>query len=242
MANLVIDKPSGTLHLVGTIRMLTASWTWLQGTVDPGTSTVYFDTTVTISGTHSLYNVYLSGGAHTVTGGDTLTALGTLTLDNGTHRRRHHRRGRADHASSPPSTAARACSPSPAAPAAPSPDRPPPPPATCPIVQINTSGGTLTLAGTIRTANDWTYLAGCGGPGRQHASSSPGRSRSTRGRWPSTTSWSTPAPPRWPTTSPSNGDLTVAAGTLAIGSHTVFAAGDVTVERRTDRRPPGRWT
>ncbi|MGH2489062.1 MAG: beta strand repeat-containing protein, partial [Candidatus Limnocylindria bacterium] len=79
MANIVIDKPSGTLFLVGTIRMLTSSWTWLQGAVDPGTSTVYFDTTVTISGTHSLYNVYLSGGGHTVTPGDTLTALGTLT-------------------------------------------------------------------------------------------------------------------------------------------------------------------
>ena len=84
MANVVIDKPSGTLFLVGAIRLLTASWTWLQGAMDPGTSTVYFDTTVTITGTHSLYNVYLSGGAHTVTGGDTLTALGTLTLDNGT--------------------------------------------------------------------------------------------------------------------------------------------------------------
>ncbi|MEX0630455.1 MAG: hypothetical protein WD508_07425, partial [Chloroflexota bacterium] len=84
MAHIVIDKPSGTLTLVGTIRMVTSSWTWLQGAVDPGTSTVYFDTTVTISGTHSLFNVYLSGGAHMVTGGDTLTALGTLTLDNGT--------------------------------------------------------------------------------------------------------------------------------------------------------------
>jgi len=83
MANVVIDKPSGTLFLVGTIRMLTASWTWVQGAVDPGTSTVYFDTTVTISGTHTLNNVYLSGGPHTV-GGGMPTAGGTLTLDNGT--------------------------------------------------------------------------------------------------------------------------------------------------------------
>jgi hypothetical protein len=83
MANVVIDKPSGTLFLVGTIRMTTSSWTWLQGALDPGTSTIYFDANVTISGTHTLNNVYLSGGTHTV-GGGMPTAGGTMTLDNGT--------------------------------------------------------------------------------------------------------------------------------------------------------------
>jgi hypothetical protein len=83
MANVVIDKPSGTLHLVGDIRLTTSSWTWLQGAVDPGTSTLYLDSTVTISGTHTLNNVVLSGGPHTVGSGMPI-AGGTLTLDNGT--------------------------------------------------------------------------------------------------------------------------------------------------------------
>ncbi len=38
---LVIDKPSGTLSLVGTIRT-SHNWTYTAGTVDPGTSLVVF--------------------------------------------------------------------------------------------------------------------------------------------------------------------------------------------------------
>src|SRR5439155_17181186 len=34
-----------------------------------------------------------------------------------------------------------------------------------PLVVINKPGGTLTLAGTIRTANNWTYTAGTLDPG-----------------------------------------------------------------------------
>ena len=36
VANIVIDKPAGTLFLVGTIRLITSSWTWVNGIVDAG--------------------------------------------------------------------------------------------------------------------------------------------------------------------------------------------------------------
>jgi len=120
---------------------------------------VYFDTTVTITGTHSLYNVYLSGGTHTVTGGDTLTALGTLTLDNGTIN------GGTMAAAGPltqlstfdggtgllrvvgtgnqtfdgfATIGA----------------------GNLPAFEIDKPSGILTLSGTIRTTNDWTHLSG----------------------------------------------------------------------------------
>ncbi|MGH2489807.1 MAG: beta strand repeat-containing protein, partial [Candidatus Limnocylindria bacterium] len=81
--NVTIDKPSGTLFLVGTIRLTTAAWTWLSGAVDPGTSLLVLDTGTTISGTHTLNDVLLRGGAHTI-GGGMPTAAGTLTLEDGT--------------------------------------------------------------------------------------------------------------------------------------------------------------
>jgi hypothetical protein len=83
VADIVIDKPAGTLFLVGTYRLTTADWTYVAGTVDPGTSLLVLDATVTISGTHVLHDVLLRGGAHAV-GSGMPTAGGTLTLDNGT--------------------------------------------------------------------------------------------------------------------------------------------------------------
>ena len=49
---MVIDKPSGTLSLAGTIRSGNG-WTYTAGTVDPGTSTVVF-AGGTVSGSHAL--------------------------------------------------------------------------------------------------------------------------------------------------------------------------------------------
>ena len=227
MANLVIDKPSGTLHLVGTIRMLTSSWTWLQGSVDPGTSTVYFDTTVAISGTQSLFNVYLTGGAHTIAGGDTLTALGTLTLDNGTIDGGTIAgagpiiqlstfdggsgvlaiTGGSSHTFTGSATTAAG---------------------NLPAVQINTSGGTLTLAGTTRTANDWTDISGTVDPGSSTVVLAGNLSVDASGM-----SFNDILVNAGTVSLVANlmaaGDLTVAAGTLAIGAVTASVAGDVTI-------------
>ena len=227
LANIVIDKPSGTLHLVGTIRMLTSSWTWLQGVVDPGTSTVYFAQTVTITGTQSLYNVYLSGGTHTVTGGDTLTALGTLTLDNGTINGgavaaagnltqlstfdggtgQLEITGGANRTFIGLATIGVG---------------------TLPDLTINKSGGTLSLVGTIRTTNDWTHLAGAVDPGSSTVVFA-GSLTIDAG----TMAFADVLVNAGTATLAANltayGDLTVAAGTLAVGSNIVFVAGDVTV-------------
>ena len=227
MANIVIDKPSGTLHLVGTVRMTTSSWTWLQGSVDPGTSTVYFDATVAISGTQSLYNVYLSGGAHTVTGGDILTALGTLTLDNGTID------GGTIAAAGPVSqlstfdggsgllaftgASSRTFTGSATIGAGDLPD-----------VQITTSGGTLSLVGTIRTTNDWTHLAGTVDPGSSTVVFA-GAQTIDAGPMAFNDVLINAGTASLADNLTTSGDLTVSAGTLAIGSYTVFAAGDVTV-------------
>ena len=50
---LVINKPSGTLTLAGTIRT-THNWTYTAGTVDPGTSTRRLRRAATITGSHAL--------------------------------------------------------------------------------------------------------------------------------------------------------------------------------------------
>jgi hypothetical protein len=83
MANVVIDKPGGTLSLVGTVRLTTSSWTWLGGTIDPGTSVLVLDSTTTIAGSHTLNDIVLRGGAHTI-GAGMPTAGGVLTLEDGT--------------------------------------------------------------------------------------------------------------------------------------------------------------
>ena len=59
---LVINKPSGTLTLAGTIRT-TNSWTYTAGTLDPGTSTVVFAAALTISGSHTLNDVVFTAPA-----------------------------------------------------------------------------------------------------------------------------------------------------------------------------------
>ena len=86
-----INKTTGTLYLAGTIRTQN-NWTYTAsgGTLDAGTSTIYFHSTYgasyAITGSHTLHNVNfgITGGAHngtiTIASGTTLTTSGTLTL------------------------------------------------------------------------------------------------------------------------------------------------------------------
>ncbi len=76
---------SGTVNLVGTLRLSTGTWTYTErDALNPGTSLVVFDGTVTISGSHTLYDAYFIGnGSKTIAAGTTLTVPDLLTLDNG---------------------------------------------------------------------------------------------------------------------------------------------------------------
>ena len=84
---LVINKPSGTLTLAGTIRT-TNSWTYTAGTLDPGTSTVVF-AGGTVSGSHSLNNVEFRATT-SIAAGTTLTATGSTALTGGCAQRHRH--------------------------------------------------------------------------------------------------------------------------------------------------------
>ena len=62
---MVIDKPSGTLTLAGTIRT-GHNWTYTAGTVDPGTSTVVFAGGTVTSAGMAFYDVVDNGGTTTL--------------------------------------------------------------------------------------------------------------------------------------------------------------------------------
>ena len=65
----------------------TNDWTYLAGSIDPGTSTVVFAGTQTISGSHALHDVVFRRAlTHTVAAGRPLTVGGTLTLTDGRSR------------------------------------------------------------------------------------------------------------------------------------------------------------
>ncbi len=160
-----INKPSGSLTLAGTIRT-TTNWTYLGGTLDPAASTVVFAATLTISGDHRLANVTFSGAnrIYTLAGTTTLGVDGLLTLTDGSiNTGRVSARGDISQASTfdggtgsllidgsagqtftgSATTAA----------------------GSLPAVTINKPSGSLTLAGTIRTTTNWTYLGGILDPG-----------------------------------------------------------------------------
>ena len=80
LPNLVINKPSGTLTLLGTIRTGN-NWTYSAGTLDPGTSLVVF-AGGTVTGSHSL-NAIDFRATTTIAAGTTLTAGGLLSLTAG---------------------------------------------------------------------------------------------------------------------------------------------------------------
>ncbi len=159
---LVIDKPSGTLSLAGTLRTSTG-WTYTAGTLDPGSSTVVF-AGGTVSGSHALNAVELRatstiaaattltvGGALTLTSGalngtGTLAAQGSLsqasTAGAGTATLLIN--GSADQTFTGAATATAG---------------------NLPPLVIDKPSGTLSLAGTLRTSTGWTYTAGTLDPG-----------------------------------------------------------------------------
>ena len=161
----VLNKPSGTLTLAGTIRT-SNSWTYTAGTLDPGTSTVVFAGTQTITGSQALTDVAFNGGntTYTVAAGTVLTVAGTLTLTDGNiNTGTVAAQGSISQASTfdgnsgtllingagaqtftGASTLAAG---------------------SLPNVNIDKPSGTLSLAGTIRTTHSWTYTAGTLDPG-----------------------------------------------------------------------------
>ena len=153
----VINKPSGTLTLAGTIRS-SHGWTYTAGTVAPGTSTVVF-AGGTVTGSFDL-NAIDARAATTFAAGTTITAGGSLTLTAGSlagtgtvaaqgpiNQALGYGGGTAtlliNGAGAQTFTGASTAA-----------------SGNLPLLVINKPSGTLTLAGTIRTANNWTYTAG----------------------------------------------------------------------------------
>ncbi len=154
----VIDKPSGTLTLAGTLRTA-RDWTYTAGTLDAGSSTLVFAGGTAITGSHTLNAVEVNGGTASIASGDTLSVPGALTLtngfintgtlavqgdisqaatfDGGTGTLLIDGAGDQTFTGSATTTAGQ-----------------------LPNLVIDKPSGTLTLAGTLRTARDWTYTAG----------------------------------------------------------------------------------
>ncbi len=165
LPNLVIDKPSGSLTLAGTIRT-TRNWTYVTGTLNPGTSSVVFAATLAISGSHSLAGVVFNGGGstYTVAAGDTLTVAGSLTLTDGNiNTGTVAALGDVSQASTfdgntgtllIAGAGAQAFSGASTATVG-----------NLPNLMVNKPSGTLTLSGTIRTSHNWSYTAGTLDPG-----------------------------------------------------------------------------
>ncbi len=159
---LTINKPSGTLSLAGTIRTSTG-WTYLAGTVDPGSSTVVF-AGGTISGSHGL-NAVDFRATTTIAAGTTLTVAGTLSLTSGALNGTGTlaAQGAINQASTAAAgtasllingTGSQTLTGASTTTAG-----------NLPPLTINKPSGTLSLAGTIRTSTGWTYLAGTVDPG-----------------------------------------------------------------------------
>jgi hypothetical protein len=82
LCNVNINKPNGTLTLSNSITC-GANWTYTQGTINAGSSTVCMSGTKTITGSHALNNVtfYGSGFDYTISSGTILTVNGTLAYE-----------------------------------------------------------------------------------------------------------------------------------------------------------------
>ena len=84
LPGVTINKPSGTLVLPSLITVK-GNWTYLSGTLDPNTnnSTVVFENTLNITGSHTLNNVTFDGSNNytfTTAVGTTLTVSGTMNM------------------------------------------------------------------------------------------------------------------------------------------------------------------
>ncbi len=93
LPNVIIDKTSGTLTM-NSIISVSGNWTYTQGTVDPGTSSIAFYGTFNLDGqgtssTMPFYRVGVSGNTRTLTGNldvnDNLTISSGATLVGGTY-------------------------------------------------------------------------------------------------------------------------------------------------------------
>ncbi len=159
---LVINKPSGTLTLAGTLRS-SNGWTYTAGTLDPGSSTVVF-AGGTINGSHTLNSVDLrattsvaAGTTLTVSGstiltGGSLNGGGTLAAQGDVSQASTYGGGAATlllNGSATQTLTGAATSLA----------------GNLPLLVINKPSGTLTLAGTLRSSNGWTYTAGTLDPG-----------------------------------------------------------------------------
>ena len=82
LPNVNIAKPSGTLTLAGTLRTA-RNWTYTSGGLVATGSTLIFNGTQTITGSHSLDTVQVRGGTLTIAAGTTLTVTGPLNLFSG---------------------------------------------------------------------------------------------------------------------------------------------------------------
>lgn len=85
LPNVIIDKPSGTLSLTGIITSIGPNWTYLNGTLAAGTSTVYLQrqaggSNIVVSGNHTLYDVVFYPEYSISTISNSLT-VNNLTLD-----------------------------------------------------------------------------------------------------------------------------------------------------------------
>lgn len=87
---ITINKTSGTLTLAGTTRV-TDNWTYTAGTIDPGTSTIwfapYFDQAGTVTGSMTFYNIEIGNPCVnsftlTIASGTTIAARNNLTFEN----------------------------------------------------------------------------------------------------------------------------------------------------------------
>jgi hypothetical protein len=80
LPSITINKSSGTLYLVDIISTQGSAFTYTAGTVDAGTSTIYFAGNKTFSGTLSLYNICFGGSASWTYNMSTITALGDFEI------------------------------------------------------------------------------------------------------------------------------------------------------------------
>ena len=167
LPDVTIAKSGGsTLTLSGTIRT-TNDWTYTGGTIDATTNgpTVVFAGSLSISGSHTLNHVtFNAASTYTIASGTTLTAVGTLTLTDGSiNTGTVAAQGNITQATTfdggtgkiiIDGTGSQTFTGGGSAVAG-----------TLPNIEINNSGGTLNLSSTIRTTNNWTYTAGTVSPG-----------------------------------------------------------------------------
>ncbi len=164
LPNLVIDKPSGTLSLVGTIRT-GRNWTYSAGLVDPGSSLVVL-TAGTLSGAMPFFDLDLRGGTITGVATDTATVAGTLNLVSGVFNTGTiAARGPINQASTSGSGTGTLVIDGPTDQTFTGSATAVPGAGALPNLVIDKPSGTLSLVGTIRTGRNWTYSAGLVDPG-----------------------------------------------------------------------------